>query len=100
MEEKKTKMVSINSGKEERQKLSYEQLNDACNQLFQQNKQLSMKVREMEQFLMNKRMEYLFKVIEFSSRFHSDFVVSCVDEVEEAMKIPQDTEEEKEEKGE
>lgn len=92
-EQKNPKTISINSGKEEKQKLTYEQLNEACNQLFQQNKQLTMRLREIEQFLGNKRMDYLFKVIESSTLFHSDFVVNCVDEIEEAMKLPQSEEE-------
>ena len=93
-EKKKAKTVSINgNSKEVKQKLTYEQLNEACNQLFQQNKQLTARLREVEQFLGNRRMDYLFKVIEFSTLFHSDFVVNCVDEIEEAMKIPQSEEE-------
>lgn len=93
-EQKKAKAISINgNSKETKQKLTYEQLNEACNQLFQQNKQLTMRLREVEQFLGNKRMDYLFKVIESSTLFHSDFVVNCVDEIEEAMKMPQNEEE-------
>lgn len=93
-EQKKAKTISINgNSKETKQKLTYEQLNEACNQLFQQNKQLTMRLREVEQFLGNRRMDYLFKVIKFSTLFHSDFVVNCVDEIEEAMKMPQSEEE-------
>lgn len=93
-EQKKAKTISINgNSKDTKQKLTYEQLNEACNQLFQQNKQLTMRLREVEQFLGNRRMDYLFKVIEFSTLFHSDFVVNCVDEIEEAMKMPQSEEE-------
>lgn len=93
MEEQKNKTINMSIKKEEKQKLTYEQLNDACNQLFQQNKQLSLRNRELEQFLMNKRIEYLFKVMEFNTLFHSDFVVSCVEELEEALKLPQEKEE-------
>ena len=51
---------------EEQKKLTYEQLNDACNQLWQQNKQLVKRNKELEQFVMNKRLDYLFKVLECS----------------------------------
>lgn len=98
-EQNKPKTVSINSKdteKEKTQKLSYEQLNDACNQLWQQNKQLVMKNRELEQFAMNKRLDYLFKVIENSKTFSSDFVVACTSEIEEAITIPQEISETKE----
>lgn len=80
----------------EGKKLTYEQLNDACNQLWQQNSQLVKRNRELEQFAMNKRLDYLFKVLEFGKDFSSDFVGNCASEIEEAMTIPQDTVEPKE----
>lgn len=77
---------------EEQKKLTYEQLNDACNQLWQQNKQLVKRNKELEQFVMNKRLDYLFKVLECSNEFSSDFIGNCASEIEEAMTIPQDME--------
>lgn len=94
MEEKKNaKVVNMNSDnntdkKEAPKKLTYEQLNDACNQLFQQNKQLVQKVKELEQFCLNKRLECLFKIIENSAKFTETFVKACTDEIEDAMTIP------------
>lgn len=96
MEENKTKVVSMNTGKSEEKKLTYEQLNDACNQLWQQNKQLAVRNRELEQFAINKRLDYLFKVLEYSSKFSNDFIISCTNEIEEAMTIT-NQEEKKEE---
>lgn len=93
---KKTVGMHIVGKEDKQQRLTYEQLNDACNQLLQQNRQLVVRNRELEQFAMNKRLDYLFKVIENSSKFSSDFIVSCVSEIEEAMTIPQDMEEHKE----
>lgn len=58
-----------------------------------QNRQLTSKNRELEQFALNKRLEYLFKVLEYSNNFTSDFVVSCSSEIEEALTIPQNNEE-------
>lgn len=98
-EQKKAKQVNMSAagGEEQKQqKLTYEQLNDACNQLWQQNKQLAVRNRELEQFALNKRLDYLFKVLENSSKFNSDFIVSCTSEIEEAMTIPQDVRERKE----
>lgn len=86
----------MNTGKSEEKKLTYEQLNDACNQLWQQNKQLVVRNRELEQFAINKRLDYLFKVLDYSSKFSSDFIVSCTNEIEEAMTIT-NQEEKKEE---
>lgn len=100
-EQNKAKQINMNAnaGKSEnkQQKLTYEQLNDACNQLWQQNKQLAARNRELETFAMNKRLDYLFKVLELSNQFSSDFVVNCSSEIEQAMTIPQDIEEHKKE---
>lgn len=98
MEEKKnSKTISMkptNTAKKEvQQKLTYQQLNDACNQLWQQNRQLVAKTHELEQFAMNKRLDYLFKVIENSNNFNADFVIACSKEIEEAITIAKDTEE-------
>lgn len=89
-EQKKSKVISMNTSKTQEKKLTYEQLNDACNQLWQQNKQLAVKNRELEQFAMNKRLDYLFQVLEFSKEFSSDFVGTCASEIEEALTIPQE----------
>lgn len=100
MEENKAKTVNMkgnNQSKEEKQKLTYEQLNDACSQLWQQNKQLAARNRELEQYAINKRLDYLFKVLELSDKFSSDFVGDCSSEIEAAMTIPQDVEEPKKE---
>lgn len=92
--QEKAKTVNMgNKGKNEPKKLTYEQLNDACNQLWQQNKQLVSRNRELEQFVLNKRLDYLFKVLELSSKFTSDFVVNCSSEIEEMMTVPQEPEE-------
>ena len=100
-EQNKAKQINMNAstGKSEtkQQKLTYEQLNDACNQLWQQNKQLVARNRELESFAMNKRLDYLFKVLELSNQFSSDVVVNCSSEIEQAMTIPQDIEEHKKE---
>lgn len=100
-EQNKAKQINMNAGtgksETKQQKLTYEQLNDACNQLWQQNKQLVARNRELETFAMNKRLDYLFKVLELSNQFSSDFVGSCASEIEQAMTIPQDIEEHKKE---
>ena len=100
-EQNKAKQISMNESENKsenkQQKLTYEQLNDACNQLWQQNKQLVARNRQLEAFAMNKRLDYLFKVLELSNQFSSDFVGNCAVEIEQAMTIPQDTEEHKKE---
>lgn len=98
MEEQKAKTLNMKGEEAQEKKFTYEQLNDACNQLLQQNRELVMRNRELEQFVMNKRLDYLFKVLEFSKEFSSDFIGNCASEIQEAMTLPQ--EETKEGKGE
>ena len=111
MEKKiRSKEVKMNVGTEQPQKLSYEMLNQACaemsQQIQQQNKyiqQLHKQVQEMNFMLQNKRIEYLFKIVEIANKsnvseyacFAKDFVEECIAEIQESMTIPQ--EEEKEE---
>ena len=53
-EQNKAKQINMNAGAgkvgTKQQKLTYEQLNDACNQLWQQNKQFVARNRELEAF--------------------------------------------------
>lgn len=88
MEEKRAKEVKMtpNHSSNKEQKLTYEQLNDACNQLFQQNQYLMKQVRELDMTNSFRRLDYLFKVIEFSSVFKdADFINSCLEEIKDAM---------------
>lgn len=95
-EQKKTKTVGMSANSNEEKKLTYEQLNDACNQLWQQNRQLMTRAKELEQFALNKRLDYLFKIIENPKVFSDTFVANCINEIEKAMTIPHDTENVKE----
>lgn len=87
MEEKKTIEMGVAKG-EERQKLCYEQLNEACSQLFQQNQQLRSEVNRLNTFNAFRRLDYLFKVVELSDKIKDgEFVAQCVDELKEAMTV-------------
>lgn len=77
--------------------LTYEQLNNVCQQLFQQNQKLKADVTELSNVAMFKRLDYLFKVVEFSSTFKdSDFVNSCMDEIKEALTVKEEDNDNKE----
>jgi hypothetical protein len=87
MEEKKQTSES-----KERRKLSYEELNNACQQLFQQNQQLMRQLRENDMANMLRRLDYLFKVVENQETFThynggGNFVEDCVKEIKEAMTV-------------
>lgn len=93
-------MQPVKGGKTEnagQQKLTYEQLNDACNQLFQQNQQLYKKLREADLTNLFTRLNYLFKVVENARIFGAEFTKQCVDEIKEAMTIKEETDEKPEE---
>lgn len=89
MEEKnKTIKMSIKDKENENkpQKYTYDQLNDICNQLFQQNQELVKQIQQLNQAYAFKRLEFLFKVLELSSVIKdTEFITACVEEVKEAM---------------
>lgn len=91
------KVVSKKAQPEKQQKLTYEQLNEVCGQLFQRNQQLEARVKALEMENAFKRLDYLFKVLDYPNAFHGDFVGDCRDEIENALTIPKNAENEKEE---
>jgi hypothetical protein len=101
MEEKKLgKTVKLDAVKnankaEETHKLSYEQLNNVCSQLYQENQRLLREVQQLNLANMFKRLDYLFEVLKASAVIKDDaFVAQCVEEIKKAMAV---TSEEKEE---
>lgn len=95
-EQKKTKEIKMNAvNDKQREPLTYNQLNDVCNQLWQQNQQLTKKCQELDNFNMFKRLDYLFKVLDYPTLFDKKFVSACTKEIKEAMVIPQEPEKKK-----
>lgn len=96
MEEQKAKTVEMNASQENK-KLSYDELNEVCMRLEQQNQYLVRELQKANLTNMFKRLDYLFKVVEYSHSFgDAEFVGNCIEEIKEAMTI--NTEEGKEEK--
>lgn len=104
-----SKEVKMNVSTEQPQKLSYEELNQACaemsQQIQQQNKhiqQMHKQMQEMSFMLQSKRMDYLFKVVELADEYKSSdypcfskqFVEECLAEIQESLTIPQQEERE------
>lgn len=107
MEENQSKTVNMTGKevkKEENKKISYEDLQKAAGQLYQQNQQLIAKCKQYEEQMqrfnnVEVRLHYLFEVLDKGSYFDSDFIDTCVNEVKEIMTIKEEPEEEiKEEK--
>lgn len=91
------------SAGENTQKLSYEELNNACTEMSQQVQQqgvyiqkLHKQLQEMSMMLQTKRMDYLFKIVEMSNScneyskycFDSEIVLDCVKEIQESLFPP------------
>lgn len=97
MGENKTKVVKMNTQEAERpEKMSYEQLENVAHQLSEQAKHLYAQLQESNMNNMFKRLDYLFKVIENSYAFSTEFIEACVKEIEDMMIVPEeDTEDSK-----
>lgn len=76
---------------EQPKQLSYEELRNIAGQLQQQNMQLRRALNDLNYKNMFERLNYLFKVMEFSYVFSDEFVDKCVTEIESLMTLPEDT---------
>lgn len=92
MEEQKEKVIKMQPEAERPEKMSYEQLENVAHQLSDQAKQLYMQLQNANMSNMFKRLDYLFKVVENSHMFKLDFVNKCINEIEDFMTIPEETE--------
>ena len=85
----------------EEKQLSYEELSKAANSLFNENKALKQKLQEAYETLNSvSRLNYLLKIVEINQKnsvFDGDFIIGCIAEIEKAMTIPQEEEEESKE---
>lgn len=88
-EAKNLKLHSVSN----KEPLTYEQLNDVCNQLVIQNNQLKKKCQELESFNAFKRIDYLFQVLDHTNTFSKEFVDYCAKELEDAIRIVEDNQE-------
>lgn len=67
--------------------LTYEQLSNAAHQLSQQNASLRQQMEQMNYFNLFKRLDYLFKVVEFAGQFPMDFVGTCTTEIQSLLTV-------------
>lgn len=104
MEDKKAKTVNMGTGRKKenvenninsQQKLTYEQLNNVCSQLYQENQNLIKQLQQANLTSMFKRLDYLFLVLKYEKVFKDpDFINSCVNEIKDAIIIKQEEVEE------
>ena len=86
MEEKKNKEV-VKPTYEELQSSMY-QMTEQLNKYYKENQYLIQQINSMNNTFT--RLNYLFKVLENSQHFNSDFIISCVDEIESCMTVTQE----------
>ena len=79
----------------EPKKMSYEELENVARQLSEQTRQLYTKLQEMNMVNMFKRLDYLFKVVEFPDMFNTEFVTNCTQEIQDLLTIPEEKQEDK-----
>jgi len=74
-----------------KKKLSYDELEKAANELLMQNQQLYTELQKANMANVFKRLDYLFKVVEFNNVFDTEFVNNCAAEIKDMMTIKEDT---------
>ena len=108
MEEKKQegktiKMDTARKAESPEKKISYEDLQKAAGQLYQQNQVLQNRLKEYEEQMqrlnnIEVRLHYLFEVLDKGSYFDNEFIDSVVEEVKTILTIDGNNGEEEEEK--
>lgn len=79
----------VNAGK----KLSYAELDNICSQLYQQNQRLQQMLNEMNMTNMFRRLDYLFKVVQFADTIKdSEFINQCIAEIKDSMTVQEEQE--------
>lgn len=73
---------------EQPKQLSYDELKNIAGQLQQQNQQLRRMLAESNYSNMFKRLDYLFKVMEYAHMFSDEFVQKCSVEIESTIAVP------------
>ena len=73
-----------------KEKMSYEELENIAHQLSEQSRVLMQKLQEANMGNMFKRLDYLFKIIEFEHMFDGNFIDKCIKEVQDMISIPEE----------
>ena len=75
-----------------KEKMSYEELENIAHQLSEQSRVLMQKLQEVNKSNMFKRLDYLFKIIEFEHMFDGNFIDKCIKEIQDMISIPEEEE--------
>lgn len=77
---------------ENKEKLSYEQLEEVARQMEGQLRQVYAKLQDANMNNLFKRLDFLFKVLETEQMFQLGFVQKCADEIKSILTIPEEGE--------
>lgn len=99
--ENKAKEIKLNSANKQEgtePKYTMEDLKKMCIQLDQERQYLLERLKQADYELTAKRLDYLFKVVEFKESFSKKFTLNCTQEIEEILSFKEEsnTEETKE----
>lgn len=75
---------------ENKEKLSYEQLEEVARQMEGQLRQVYAKLQDANMSNLFKRLDFLFKVLETEHMFPLGFVQKCADEIKSILTIPEE----------
>lgn len=96
-EQKKSKEIRM-AMPDEHAVYTYEQLTDICDQQQKYINNLLKQLHQANAQAMFKRLDYLFKVVDIANSkdskysFDDDFVLKAIDELQEALTIPEEKE--------
>ena len=76
-----------------KRELTYDELKNYATQLSMQAQRMRQHITELEDLVNFKRLDYLFKVVEYPIQFPEDFVENCVKEIVSLMTPVQPEEE-------
>lgn len=82
--------INENANKAKKEKMSYEELENIAHQLSEQSRVLMQKLQEANMSNMFKRVDYLFKVLEFENMFSDSFIDKCAQEIQDMISIPEE----------
>ena len=82
--------INENANKAKKEKMSYEELENIAHQLSEQSRVLMQKLQEANMSNMFKRIDYLFKVLEFENMFSDSFIDKCAQEIQDMISIPEE----------
>lgn len=93
---KEIKMDTAKNGNGEKKELTFDQLKDLAQKVFDENRELQQRLYKAHEALnMFNRLDYLFKVVEIASqaqewKFSDEFVSMCIGDIEKAMTPPKE----------